>query len=253
VKAWESYFLGFAHFWVSVFLLSTDCDSMTDLGGMPQSSAIQGGAAQSSATRGSSTADRVAKSVPASRYVVFFSIVVLGCLIDLATKHWIFARLGMPGSGRQWVIWPGVFSLTTSLNEGALFGLGQGWTSGFAALSVVAAIAIVAWLFWARAAFDWVLTVALALIMAGIFGNLYDRLGFPGLIWNWQPDRIGEPVYAVRDWLLFTVPVIHREWPVFNIADSMLVVGAGLLFLHLWTGRLTAAEEPIPQVDPIGR
>ena len=157
----------------------------------------------------------------------------------------------MPGTRPQWVIWRGVFSLTTSLNEGALFGLGQGLTLGFAALSVVAAIAIVAWLFWARAAHEWALTVALALVMAGIFGNLYDRLGFPGLVWNWemQPFRVGQPVYAVRDWLLFTIPVIHREWPVFNIADSMLVCGAGLLFLHLWTSQSKPATQPTTLVE----
>jgi signal peptidase II len=231
------HFLGFAHFWTRALRLQTDCDSMTDL---------------SSARRAGASVDSSAKSVPASRYAVFFSIVVVGCAIDLATKSWIFSRLGMPGTRPQWVIWRGVFSLTTSLNEGALFGLGQGWTSGFAALSVVAAVAIVAWLFWARAAHNWPLTVALALIVAGIFGNLYDRLGLPGLNWNleMQPGRAGMPVYAVRDWLLFTVPVIHREWPVFNIADSMLVVGACLLFLHLWTSQGTTAPDPKPTVEP---
>ena len=101
--------------------------------------------------------------------MVFFAIVAIGCLTDLATKSWIFARLGMPGTRPQWVIWRGVFSLTTSLNEGALFGLGQGWTLGFAALSVVAAVAIVLWLFWARAAHDWALTIALAPDYGGHF------------------------------------------------------------------------------------
>lgn len=190
------------------------------------------------------------RSVPTNRYLAFFSIVVIGCAVDLATKSWIFSRLGMPGTNPQWVIWPGVFSLTTSLNEGALFGLGQGLTMAFAALSLFAAAAIVLWLFWGRAAISWALTIALALIMAGIFGNLYDRLGLPGLTWNWQmhPIRAGQPVYAVRDWLLFTVPIIHRDWPVFNIADSMLVTGACLLFVHLWrTKNQTAAD---PQASP---
>ncbi len=190
--------------------------------------------------------DGAANSVPASRYVVFFSIVVVGCLIDLATKSWIFGWLGMPRTRPPWVIWRGFFSLTTSLNEGALFGLGQGFSLGFAALSIVAAVAIVAWLFWGRAAHEWALTVALALIMAGIFGNLYDRLGLPGLTWNreMQTDRIGQPVYAVRDWLLVTVPIVRREWPVFNIADSMLVVGASLLFWHLWQSQRKLEAEP---------
>lgn len=207
---------------------------MTDFGDTRQPAASDGASAQRCCAAAACDAD--SRAVPASRYAAFFSIVVVGCVVDLATKSWIFARLGMPGTSPQWVIWRGVFSLTTSLNEGALFGLGQGLTWGFAALSVVAAVAIVLWLFWARAANNWPLTIALALIMAGIFGNLYDRLGLPGLTWNFelQPSRIGQPVYAVRDWLLFTVPIIHKDWPVFNLADSMLVVGACLLFLHLW-------------------
>jgi len=219
---------------------------MTDLGSTHQESASQ---------------DGTAKSVPASRYLVFFSIVVIGCLTDLATKSWIFSWLGMPRTRPPWVIWRGFFSLTTSLNEGALFGLGQGWSLGFAALSIVAAVAIVAWLFWARAAHEWALTVALALIMAGIFGNLYDRLGFPGLTWNreMQMGRVGQPVYAVRDWLLVTVPIVRREWPIFNLADSMLVVGASLLFLHLWVAQrklnaeLESTDEPREEAAAVGR
>jgi signal peptidase II len=102
----------------------------------------------------------------------------------------------------------------------------------------VAGVFIVWWLFIAGAAKDWLVTTALSLVMAGICGNLYDRLGMPGLSWNWPPPRVGQHVYAVRDWLHFD----FRSWglfdyPVFNIADSMLVVGAGLLFLHVWLYR----------------
>jgi lipoprotein signal peptidase len=43
---------------------------------------------------------------------------------------------------------------------------------------------------------------------------------------------VGEPVYAVRDWLHFEIAAIGFDWPVFNIADSLLVCGAALLFWH---------------------
>jgi signal peptidase II len=68
--------------------------------------------------------------------------------------------------------------------------------------------------------------------MAGVLGNLYDRLGFPGLRWNEARDlhKIGEPVFAVRDWIL--VMLGTRPWPNFNIADSLLVCGAMLLVWH---------------------
>ena len=68
--------------------------------------------------------------------------------------------------------------------------------------------------------------------MAGILGNLYDRVGLPGLKWNVANDlhKIGDPVFAVRDWIL--VKFGNWPWPNFNIADSLLVCGALLLAWH---------------------
>ena len=170
--------------------------------------------------------------VPLSRYAVFFSIAIAGCAADLWTKSYLFGWLGMPGQRPPWWIIDEVFGFHTSLNEGALFGLGQGMVPVFAGMSVLAAIGIVLWLFYFRAARDWLLTVALGCITAGIFGNLYDRLGMPGLKWNYanRLHEVGEPVYAVRDWIL--VMIGDWPWPTFNIADSMLVCGAGMLMVH---------------------
>ncbi len=178
------------------------------------------------------------QAVPASRYVVFFSLAILGCLADLATKSYVFEWLGMPGGRTAWV-WDQIVGFQTSLNEGALFGLGQGMVPLFAALSVVAATAIAWWLFVAGAARDLWLTVALAAITAGIFGNLYDRLGLPGLTWNFGNGlhNAGDSVYAVRDWIL--VMIGNRPWPNFNIADSLLVCGAAMLVWHAFR-----AEQP---------
>ena len=188
------------------------------------------------------------KAVPANRYAVFFSMAVVGCLVDLATKWWMFRRLGMPGQNHTWWLWDDVFGFQTSLNEGALFGMGQGWVVLFAGLSIVAAAGILIWLFVAGAARDLLLTITLALIVAGICGNLYDRLGLPGLRWNYPNElhQVGEPVHAVRDWILAMTYLPDRRlpfpssllrwrwqaWPTFNIADSLLVCGAGLLIWH---------------------
>jgi len=185
------------------------------------------------------------KAVPASRYVVFFSLAIGGCLIDLATKSWVFNWLGMPVNGSTWWLIDGVAGFQTSLNEGALFGMGQGMTAVFAALSVVAALGVLAWLFWGGAAEDWLLTIALGAVTAGILGNLYDRLGLHGLVWagHGNPDHaVGEPVYAVRDFIL--VMIGKHPWPTFNIADSLLVCGAILLVWQaIWAK--PKAEEPV--------
>jgi len=181
------------------------------------------------------------RAVHPNRYIVFFAIAIIGCAADLATKTWMFKRLGMPGSpGKVWWMIQDVFGFQTSLNEGALFGMGQGMVSVFAVLSLLAACGILVWLFYFKAASDWLLTVALGSVTGGIFGNLYDRLGMPGLIWNYSNDlhQTGEPVYAVRDWIL--VMIGDWPWPTFNIADCMLVVGAGLL---VWHAFVTNPEE----------
>ena len=53
--------------------------------------------------------------LPKSRVFAFVAIAVCGCALDLLTKSWIFDKLGMPGQEPPIVLWPGVFSLTTSL------------------------------------------------------------------------------------------------------------------------------------------
>lgn len=173
------------------------------------------------------------KAYPLSRVVLFFAIVAGGIGLDLATKSWAFARLGMPGAqGKpEWVLGKTV-GLETSLNEGALFGLGQGMVPVFACLSLAAAAAVLVWLFWGKAICDRLLAFSLAAVLAGILGNLYDRMGMAGLTWNYANDLhdFGDPVYAVRDWVLVMIGPWH--WPNFNIADSMLVGGAILLMLH---------------------
>lgn len=161
------------------------------------------------------------------RLLLFALIAVGGCALDLWTKHTMFDRLGMPGGDVDWV-WPEHFGWQTALNEGALFGVGQGKVWLFATLSLVAGVAILYWLFVAGAARDLLLTIALASVMGGVLGNLYDRLG----LWSDGLDP-EHPRYAVRDWILLRYNA-DWIWPNFNVADMLLVGGAGLLMLHAW-------------------
>jgi signal peptidase II len=87
--------------------------------------------------------------------------------------------------------------------------------------------------------------VALALITGGIIGNLYDRLGLPGLRWHAPLERQGEAVLAVRDWIHFKLEGII-DWPIFNLADTWLVIGAGVLLLVTWR----TPSAPAPLVEP---
>jgi signal peptidase II len=163
-------------------------------------------------------------------WFTFVAIAALAAVVDLATKSSIFARLGMPGERPGIVLAPGMLSLETNLNEGALFGMGQGLGAVFATVSLCA-IGGILWIV-SRAATrsDRWLLVALALITGGIIGNLYDRVGLPGLTWHAPLERQGEAVLAVRDWIHFKLEGII-DWPIFNLADSWLVIGAGLMLL----------------------
>ncbi len=181
-------------------------------------------------------------AVPLSRYAVFFGLAAVLCACDLAAKSWAFARF--PMDARIHWLWSGVFGFQTSLNEGGLFGMGQGLTPILAALAIVAVVAVVVWMFGFGAARDRLLTVTLAVITAGIVGNLYDRLGMPGLTWpRWHPQA-GQQVYAVRDFIvMFQFGDWH--WPNYNIADSCLVCGAGLLIWHSLCAKSSDAKEPL--------
>lgn len=161
-----------------------------------------------------------------SRILLFALVAVGGCAVDLLTKSWMFAKLGPPG-GATWWLWTDYVGFQTSLNQGALFGIGQGKVWLFASLSIFAGGAILYWLFIVGAAADRLLTFALACIMAGVMGNLYDRLG----LW-WTPQFAAYPKYAVRDFIL--VQYQQWVWPNFNIADSLLVCGAAMLIVHAW-------------------
>jgi signal peptidase II len=194
--------------------------------------------------------------VPTRRILVFALLVVIGGLLDLGTKSWIFGHMGYDPPDRSRVIWviPHVLSLETHLNEGALFGMGQGRGGLFSILSICAVLGIIYWLFYAGAAHDRLLLAALGMITGGVIGNLYDRLGLPGLIWNHsEPDLhlAGQPVYAVRDWIHFEIPG-WLDWPIFNIADSLLVCGAGLLIWHAFRGEAAAdgGKKPEQNVSP---
>ncbi len=185
-----------------------------------------------------------AGTFPVGRLTLFIAIAVGGLIADLWSKSYIFERLGfvLVNDGRNappiWLVHE-ILGFETSLNEGALFGLGQGFVTLFAVLSILAAFGVLYWLVFAGGLRDLVLTVALACVTAGIFGNLYDRLGMPNMTWadDYGTHQSGDPVYAVRDWIHFKIEIdaFHFDWPTFNIADSFLVIGVALLLLHgLW-------------------
>jgi signal peptidase II len=168
--------------------------------------------------------------VPVSRYAVFGIVAILGCCLDLATKAWAFSDPALRSGEIRW-LWDGFVGVQLSRNWGALFGMGQGKVWLFAIMSTIAMLAIPAWLFVYGAARDKWLNLALACVMAGVLGNLYDRLGLSGEAWEAPGKEAATAIHAVRDWILWQANANWR-WPNFNVADSFLVIGAAQLFWH---------------------
>jgi len=149
---------------------------------------------------------------------LLFFIAALVVVCDRLSKLWIIHHV-RPGYGI--VVIPRVFRLTHVLNTGAAFSLFADSLSPIAvrdsliAFSVVAVIIVFA-LLWRTGRALTLTGVALALILGGAFGNLYDRL-----------------VYSyVVDFL--EVHIIHYHWPDFNVADSCIVIGACLLLIEIF-------------------
>lgn len=157
---------------------------------------------------------------------IFLPLVIGGCLLDLLTKRWMFQWLLLPtdpASSTYWIM-DGFFGFQTAVNQGALFGIGQGMTTLFVIVSLLAIALIVAWIVKGTPQ-SLMLAIALGLISAGILGNLYDRMG----LWHAGLEVHESLQRGVRDWILFDFG--FYKWPNFNLADSYLVCGA---FLMVW-------------------
>jgi signal peptidase II len=144
-------------------------------------------------------------------------IAALIVVVDRVTKLWIVAHIR---PGYAIVVIPRVFRLTHVLNTGAAFSMFESSASPslvrnlLIAFSIAAVVVVVA-LLWKMGRSVTLTSVALALILGGAIGNLYDRIRFAHVV----------------DFL--EVHIIHYHWPDFNVADSSIVVGACLLLLEM--------------------
>ena len=158
-------------------------------------------------------------------FVIALSVLVL----DQATK--ITAHRWLANRGPVEII-PSFLNLSYSRNAGGLFGyfrdLPDPWRSLLLMLLPLAAVAMITW-FLARGEGDdrrslW----GLALILGGAVGNLIDRI-FRGEVVDFLDVYAASP--GLADWLIERFGTAH--WPTFNLADSAIVTGAGLLLLTI--------------------
>ncbi|MBX8576999.1 signal peptidase II [Pseudomonas cichorii] len=154
---------------------------------------------------------------------LWLSLLVL--IVDQASKYYFENRLEMY---EQIVIIPDYFSWTLAYNTGAAFSFladGAGWQRWlFALIAIVVSGVLVVWLKRLGRDDTW-LAIALALVLGGAIGNLYDRVVLGHVI----------------DFIL-----VHwqNRWyfPAFNVADSAISVGAVMLAVDMFKSK--KEEEP---------
>ena len=151
---------------------------------------------------------------------IHFLLALVIVLLDRWTKRLVAAHV--PMYDRIQVI-PGFFRITHTENTGAAFSLfadsHSHWTTVLLIGFSVLAMLVVFVLLWKQKQGLTLTAIALSLILGGAVGNLWDRLARGRVI----------------DFLLFYVG--QYQWPVFNLADSAIVVGASLLVIELLFSR----------------
>ena len=123
------------------------------------------------------------------------------------------------------IIVPDFFSLVNVTNTGAAFGSFKGNNTFFILVSIIALV-VVTVLLMRRRQPDALRDLSLALLLAGILGNLTDRLLYGHVI----------------DFLLFNLHVRYADpWPAFNVADSCISIAVVLFIIHSFRKQKSAA------------
>jgi signal peptidase II len=180
-----------------------------------------------------------------SKYALLAAIVAVMVVSDQLSKFlavdrltWAFQRTGASGAASRvaafygmkhleslarppHVVWDPMWRMTYAENPGAAWGmlrdLPAGFRHGFFVVMTLAALTFILWYYRKLRQDQRFLQVALAFVFSGAVGNLIDRLARGYVIdfvqWHWwrRPDLY---------------------WPIFNLADSLIVVGVAMILLH---------------------
>ncbi len=183
------------------------------------------------AARGTSLNDAASpggSGAPARLTHLFAFVAVIGYVLDVVTKRWAVAALterDIEVVG-QWLV------LHLVRNPGAAFSTGERFTVALT-LVAITATCVVLYFGWRVRSPLW--AVSLGLLLAGVLGNLTDRL-----------FRDPAPFRGhVVDFL--QVP----NWPVFNVADICINLAAGLILIQAFRGvRVDGTRDAAQRVSP---
>ena len=167
------------------------------------------------------------------KWVLFWIVSLISLVADQITKIWARAALPVHPAGCEVpediiihkcigtpvTVIEGFWDWRLSMNPGSAFGLfgslGPSFTRVFLSAIGVVAVGGMIWMLKKSRPDQRILRWALALVAGGAVGNLIDRIYYS----------------VVTDFVLWKYKT--HEWPVFNIADVVLVVGVGLMFIDI--------------------
>ena len=160
------------------------------------------------------------------KFIFFISLPLY--LLDQLTKAFVLVSI-RPEQPR--VVIPGFFDLVHITNTGAAFGSFKNNNTFFVGLSFLALLFVAILLLRRHRSPDTWRDFSLALLLAGVLGNLTDRLLYGHVI----------------DFLLFDlhIPYAH-PWPAFNVADSCICIAVVFFIIHSFRqNKKPAAAEPL--------
>ena len=151
------------------------------------------------------------------------AIVALVLFLDQLTKLYIATTFTLYESV---TILENFFHITYILNPGAAFGIFAGKTAAFRVpfFLIVSFVASVGIVIFYRSVEDRLARAALSLILGGAIGNMIDRA------------RLGEVIDFID------VHWYNNHWPAFNVADSAITIGVGLMIIDMFLNKTTKKE-----------
>lgn len=155
-----------------------------------------------------------------SGWIIFLSIFIIGSIADLWTKAVVFEMV-QSSPNLSIPILGDFVRFVTTLNDGAAFNMAAGQKGILIGISVAAFFVILIMVLFSKSN-SFSMMAAMGFLVAGITGNLYDRIFNDGLV----RDFIEVRVYYWPG----------KIWPVFNVADSMLCVGVGIIIISSFCG-----------------
>lgn len=174
-----------------------------------------------------------------TRYILFTAVAAVSLALDQLTKWWIVRNVGFRD---EIDLIPGFLSIVHAKNPGAAFSFMDESEYRMYVFGVFTVIAIGVLLHTLRELSDVerVQTVAVGLLMGGALGNGVDRLLY---------QEVTDFIRVYTDWPPIADRLVEffgtNTWPIFNVADSAIVVGVGIFLAHFLVFESRKAEDDI--------